>query len=56
MNFNYSYVDADSGQPATQSDVLPFALAPGQSVGGWAAYTANTRGNISLAITQISCQ
>jgi hypothetical protein len=56
MNFNYSYVDANSGQPATLSDLLPFALAPGQSVGGWAAYTANTTGNITLSITQISCQ
>ena len=56
MQFNYSYVDADTNQPATQSDLLPFALAPGQSVGGWTAYTANTRGNVTLAITQISCQ
>lgn len=56
MNFSYSYVDATSGQPATQSDLLPFALAPGQSVGGWTAYTANTAGNITLSITQISCQ
>jgi hypothetical protein len=56
MQFNYSYLDANTGQPATQSDVLPFALAPAQSVGGWTAYTANTKGNITLTITQISCQ
>jgi hypothetical protein len=56
MQFNYSYVDASSGQPVTQTDVLPYALAPGQSVGGWAAYTATTRGNVTLTITQISCQ
>jgi hypothetical protein len=56
LQFNYSYVDANTGLPATQSDVLPFALAPAQSVGGWAAYTANTKGNITLTITQISCQ
>jgi hypothetical protein len=56
MNFNYSYVDANSGQMATQGDVLPFALQPGKSLGGWAAYTANTRGNITIQITQITCQ
>jgi hypothetical protein len=56
MNFNYSFIDANSGQPSTQSDLLPYGLAPGQSVGGWAAYTANTKGNITLSITQISCQ
>lgn len=56
MNFNYTFVDANSGQATTQSDLLPYALQPGQSVGGWAAYTANTRGNVSLQITQIACQ
>jgi hypothetical protein len=55
MQFNYSYVDANSGQQATQQDVLPYALAPRQSVGGWAAYTANTRGEIVISVTQISC-
>lgn len=56
MNFTYTFTDADTGQATTQSDLLPYALAPGQSVGGWAAYTANTRGNVSLQITQIACQ
>jgi hypothetical protein len=55
MQFNYTYVDADSGHQATQSDILPFALGPGQSVGGWTAYTANTRGNIEISITRMSC-
>ncbi len=55
MQFNYSYVDANSGQQATQSDILPFPLRPGQSVGGWTAYTANTRGDIEISITQMSC-
>src|SRR5215469_11803388 len=56
MSFTYTYTDADTGQTATQPDVLPYALHPGQSVGGWAAYTANTRGSVSLQITQIACQ
>jgi hypothetical protein len=55
MQFNYTYVDANTGQQATQQDVLPYALAPRQSVGGWAAYTANTRGEIVISVTQISC-
>jgi hypothetical protein len=55
MQFNYTYVDANSGQQATQQDVLPYALAPRQSVGGWAAYTANTRGDIVISVTQMSC-
>ena len=55
MQFNYTYVDANSGQQATQQDVLPYALAPRQSVGGWTAYTANTRGEIVISVTQISC-
>jgi len=55
MQFNYTYIDATSGQQATLSDVLPYTLSPGQSVGGWAAYTANTRGNVSLAVTQMAC-
>jgi hypothetical protein len=56
MSFNYSFVDANSGQMTTQNDVVPFALKPGKSVGGWTAYTANTRGNINIQITQIACQ
>jgi hypothetical protein len=55
MQFNYTYVDANSGQQATQSDILPFPLHPGQSAGGWTAYTANTRGDIEISITQMSC-
>lgn len=56
MQFNYSYIDADSGQQATQQDLLPYPLGPGQSVGGWAAYTANTRGDVLISITQMSCR
>ena len=55
MQFNYTYVDAGTGQSTTMSDILPYPLSPGHSVGGWAAYTANTRGNVSLAVTQMSC-
>jgi hypothetical protein len=56
MYFNYSFVDADTGQQTTQSDLIPLTLAPGQSLGGWSAYTANTRGGIDIAVTQISCR
>lgn len=56
MNFNYTYIDADTGQSTTQSDLLPFTLNPGGIFGGWAAYTANTKGGVSISITQMNCQ
>jgi hypothetical protein len=56
MGFNYTYVDADSGQQKTDKDILVWPLKPGSSVGGWAAYSANTRGNVSVQITSIGCQ
>jgi hypothetical protein len=55
MQFSYTYVDANSGQQTTQSDILLFPLGPGQSFGGWAAYTANTLGSIVISVTQMSC-
>lgn len=55
LNFNYSFVDADSGQNTTQTDLLPFPLKPGGEIGGWTAYTANTRGGVSFAVTQMTC-
>lgn len=56
LNFNYTYADADSGQNTTQKDVVPLTLKPGDGLGGWTAYTANTRGNVSIAITSMTCQ
>lgn len=50
MDFDYTFVDADTNQQTTQHDILPFALRPGSTVGGWTAYTANTRGAVSIAI------
>jgi hypothetical protein len=50
MDFNFSYVDADSGQYSTAHDLLPYTLNPGASVGGWTCYSANTRGSVSIAI------
>lgn len=55
LNFNYSFVDADSGQNTTQTDLLPFPLKTGGGIGGWTAYTANTRGGVNFAITQMTC-
>lgn len=56
LNFTYSYIDADTGQNATKSDIVPLTLKPGDGLGGWTAYTANTRGTIDIAITQMVCQ
>ncbi len=50
MDFNYTFVDADTHQETTQHDVLPFSLRPGGAVGGWTAYMANTRGAVTVAI------
>jgi hypothetical protein len=56
LNFTYSYVDADTGQNVTKSDTVPLPLKPGDGLGGWTAYTANTRGTINIAVTQMNCQ
>lgn len=53
FTFSYTYIDADSNQLVTSSDVQPLRLAPNQSVGGWTAFSANTRGMlISISPTQ----
>jgi hypothetical protein len=56
MNFTYTYVDADTGQTTTSKDILVFPLKPGGIFGGWTAYTANTRGNMSITITDMTCE
>jgi hypothetical protein len=53
MRFTYSYIDADSGQYKTDSDVLPQRLSPGQIFGGWAAFSANARTQPTIVITEI---
>lgn len=50
MEFDYTFVDADTNRVTTQHDVLLFPLDPGKSFGGWTAYTANTHGEVSIAI------
>jgi hypothetical protein len=45
IQFEYTYIDADSGQLTKQPDMFPKALAPGEAWGGWATYTANARWN-----------
>ncbi len=50
MDFDYSFVDADTNMQTTQHDLLPYALRPGGAVGGWTAFMANTRGSVSVAI------
>jgi hypothetical protein len=45
IQFEYTYIDADSGRLTTTPDMFPKALAPGEVWGGWATYTANTRYN-----------
>ena len=56
MKFNYSYIDADSGRYKTDVDFLPGSLRPGAVIGGWAAFSANTRAQPSIQITEINRQ
>jgi hypothetical protein len=43
--FEYSFIDADTHHLTTAKDIIPEAIAPGGTFGGWAAYTANSRGD-----------
>ena len=53
MQFTYSYIDADTGQYKTDTDVVPGSLEPGEVFGGWSAFTANTRSQPVIRITNI---
>jgi hypothetical protein len=50
FDFMFSYSDAKTGQWVTSHDTQPFKLAPGKDVGGWTAFTANTKSITSLVI------
>ena len=56
MKFSYSYIDADSGQYKTDTDILVLSLKAGRSFGGWAAYTAVTRSAPTIKILEIKRQ
>jgi hypothetical protein len=56
MKYTYSYIDADSGLSKTDADILPVPIKPGGVFGGWAAFSANTRFQPSLRITEINRQ
>jgi hypothetical protein len=40
MKFSYTFNDANTGVLKTESDFLPGSLGPGESIGGWAAFSA----------------
>lgn len=48
FNFRYTYTDADTGQFTAQNDIMPENLGPGQVLGGWTAFSANTRGGVEV--------
>ena len=52
LKFSYSYQDADTNQPKTETDTLPGSLKPGEILGGWAAFTANARSQPAIKILQ----
>ncbi len=53
LEFSYSYIDANTGQYRTDQDVFPGSLGPGQTFGGWSAFTANSRSQPIIRITRI---
>jgi hypothetical protein len=53
INFTYTYLDADTGVNKRAKDIMPMRLRPGQSMGGWTAFTANTRMEPTITITNI---
>jgi hypothetical protein len=56
MEFRYSYINANTGLPETETDVLPGSLGPGEVIGGWAAFTAESRSEPLITITNIQRQ
>lgn len=54
MKFTYSYFDANSGQFRTDVDFLPGRLRPGDVVGGWAAFSANTRSQPRIQLVEVN--
>jgi hypothetical protein len=53
MKFEYSYIDATTGRYETDSDVFPGSLSPGETFGGWTAFTAHSRIRPTIRITEI---
>ncbi len=53
MEFRYSYIDVNTGQYETETDVFPGSLKPGEVFGGWTAFSAETRSQPSITITNI---
>jgi len=57
LNFNITDINADTGQAESSSDLLPYPLRPGQSVGGWTAFSASAScGTVRLSSTDIEWQ
>jgi len=56
MTFTCSYIDAATHQSKTDNDVLPGTLGPGEVLGGWTAFTANTRVQPTIRITKVERQ
>ncbi len=54
MKFTYSYIDSNTGMFQTQTDFLPGSLRPGEVIGGWTAFTANSRSQPTIMIRDIT--
>jgi hypothetical protein len=53
MTFNYVAYHPD-GTTSTHGDIVPFDLRPGQAVGGWIAFAADSVSEPAIFIKQIS--
>jgi hypothetical protein len=57
LRFRIDDTNAETGQSESSNDLIPFSLRPGQSVGGWAAFTAEAAcGNVRITGTEIEWQ
>jgi hypothetical protein len=54
LNFAIDDINAETGQTEHSTDLLPYSLRPGQSVGGWTAFSAAANcGTVRLTSTDI---
>lgn len=57
FSFSIDDLNADTGQSEHSTDLIPYALRPGQAVGGWTAFSANANcGTVQITSTNIEWQ
>ena len=57
FRFRIDDTNAESGQAETSTDLIPYALRPGQSVGGWTTFSADANcRDVRITSTDIEWQ